>query len=102
VENLGFIITVNNVRLFHSGDMEPDAVWLSTLQSYSLPELNLDVAILPEFMFTESTYHKRITEGVRATHLIPMHFAGSPAAQIIDEFPQAVLFKHSLETWSLP
>lgn len=31
VENLGFIITLGGVMLFHTGDMDPDAVPLSTL-----------------------------------------------------------------------
>jgi L-ascorbate metabolism protein UlaG (beta-lactamase superfamily) len=101
VENLGFIITLDDVMLFHTGDMDPDAVPLSTLQTYGIPELGADIAFLPEYMLTAEVYHKHITEGIHADHLIPMHFTVPPSSEIPDVFPNAIIFRTGMEDWML-
>ena len=101
--NLGFIVTVGDMRLFHTGDMAPDSNPVSDLQAYGLPDSRLDVAFVPYFMLTEAEFHAHVVEGIQARYLIPMHF--SPQARpvgIEDNFPNSYVFRESLESWILP
>ena len=50
--NLGFIITVDGTKLLHTGDLSPDAVHVSYLQDDGLPEEQIDVAFVPDFLLT--------------------------------------------------
>jgi L-ascorbate metabolism protein UlaG (beta-lactamase superfamily) len=101
--NLGFIITIGDVRLFHTGDMDPDSVAVSDLLGYGLPDMQLDVAFVPEFVLIEADFHALALEGIQARYLIPMHF--SPPARPVgveENFPNAFVFSRSFESWVLP
>jgi CubicO group peptidase (beta-lactamase class C family) len=101
--NLGFIITIGEVRLFHTGDMDPDSVTVSDLLGYGLPDMQLDIAFVPEFALIEADYQALALEGIQARYLIPMHF--SPPArpvEIEENFPNAFVFSQSFESWVLP
>src|SRR5690606_38785462 len=43
--NLGFVITIGDIALFHTGDV--DVVDVGYLQSYGLPDKQLDIAFVP-------------------------------------------------------
>ena len=101
--NLGFIITVDGVKLLHTGDLSPDHVRVSHLQEYGLPGEQIDVAFVPYFLLTMEEYHAHVTEGIQPTYLIPMHYPyEAPPAGIEDNFPNAFVFTDTLESWVLP
>ena len=101
--NLGFAITVGDVRFFHTGDSTPDDISVSYLQSYGLPEMQLDVAFVPYFYLTQRKYHAYALEGIQARYFIPMHYEyRNPPLGIEDDFPNAVVFHDTLERWVLP
>ncbi len=103
VPNLGFIITVDGIRLFHTGDLSPDHVTVSYLQDYGLPEMQIDVAFVPDLLLTTDEYHARVLEGIQARYIIPMHFPyGAAPPGIEDLFPNVVVFGESMESWVLP
>jgi L-ascorbate metabolism protein UlaG (beta-lactamase superfamily) len=101
--NLGFIITVDGVRLFHTGDMDPDSVSVSDLQSYGLPERQIDVAFVPDFLLTTEEYRPHVTEGIQARYVIPMHFSlQMPPSGLESDFPNLFIFQQPYESWVLP
>lgn len=103
VPNLGFIITVEGTKLFHTGDLSPDHVTVSYLQDYGLPEMQIDVAFVPDLLLTTDEYHARVVEGIQARYIIPMHFPYGAAPPGIEEvFPNVVVFGASMESWVLP
>jgi L-ascorbate metabolism protein UlaG (beta-lactamase superfamily) len=101
--NLGFIITVDGAQLFHTGDLSPDHVRVSYLQDYGLPEKQLDVAFVPDFLLTMEEYHAHVTEGIQPRHVMPMHYPyEDPPIGVEDAFPNAFVFTDTMENWVLP
>jgi len=100
--NLGYIITLGNVKLFHMGDMNPDAVSISDLQAYTFPEKQIDIAFVHYRLFSEKRFHAYITEGIQARYLIPMHFGSSSLLNLESDFPEAIVLTQPYENWELP
>jgi L-ascorbate metabolism protein UlaG (beta-lactamase superfamily) len=101
--NLGFIITVDGIKILHTGDVSPDHVSVSYLQDYGLPEEQLDVAFVPDFWLTMEQYHAQVLEGIQPRYAIPMHYPYQfPPSDIEDDFPNAFVFSDTMESWDLP
>ena len=100
--NLGLVVAIGDIALFHTGDV--DVVDLAYLQSYCLPDKQLDIAFVPYFYFTEDAYYPLLLEGIQAGYLIPMHYGGriSPSAHFKSLFPNYHIFGDSYESWVLP
>ena len=101
--NLGFLITVDGAKLFHTGDLSPDHVRVTYLQDYGLPEAQIDVAFVPDFLLTMEEYHAHVTEGIQPRYVFPMHYPyEDPPIGVEDDFPNAFVFTDRLENWCLP
>ncbi len=101
--NLGFLITVGQVKLFHTGDIVPDDVPASTLQSYGLRAKEIDVQFVPYFFMTPGEYHPYIWEEVQPRYIVPMHYNHQqPPPAIEADFPNAIVFQDTLQSWILP
>ncbi|HEY44328.1 MAG TPA: MBL fold metallo-hydrolase [Anaerolineae bacterium] len=104
--NLGYIITVDGRRLFHTGDMDPDTVSVAQLKRLGLPDKQIDIAFVAHFMLILEEQHAHILEGIRAKYIVPMHFqysAPPPDYELMESyFPDAIVFHESLEIWVLP
>lgn len=101
--NLGFIITVDGVSLFHTGDIDPDYVSVAYLQSYGLPAKQIDIAFVIDSLVVFEEYHNHILEGIQARYIIPMHFSVlSPPSGIESVFPNAFIFKDQYGSWVMP
>jgi L-ascorbate metabolism protein UlaG (beta-lactamase superfamily) len=102
VLNLGFVVTVGQITLFHSGDINPEDVSVDDLIAYQLPEKQLDLAFIPISLLTVEVYHPYILEGIQAKYLVPTHYPYQDPRSSIDYFPDAVLFSDTLESWQMP
>ena len=101
--NLGFIITVDGYKLFHTGDLSPEHTTVQYLQDYGLPEMQIDVAFVPGFLITTEEYHTHVLEGIQPRYVIPMHYAlDNPPLGIEEVFPNAFVFRDSMESRILP
>ena len=100
--NLGLVVTIGDVALFHTGDI--DVVDVGYLQSCGLPDRQLDIAFVPYFYFTEEAYYPLLLEGIQARYLIPMHYGGriSPSERFKSLSPGYFIFTESCESWVLP
>ena len=103
--NLGFLITLPGGRILHTGDMVTEAVSVDDLIAYGLPDKQIDVALIPLYIFQDEAYHAHITSGIEARYSIPMHFSYRAAPQpeeILANFPEAIVFQNSMESWVVP
>lgn len=103
--NLGFIITAEGRRLFHTGDMDPDSVSVSQLQRYGLPDKQIDIAFISHTVLIIEEQHAHIVEGIQAEHIVPMHYQFTypvPDYDLMESyFPDAIVFRESMESWLL-
>ena len=104
--NLGYIITVDGRRLFHTGDMDPDSVSVSQLEQLGLPDKQIDIAFVAHFMLITEAQHAHVVEGIQAKYVVPMHYQFTypvPDYDLMESyFPDAIVFHDSMESWVLP
>lgn len=104
--NLGYIITAEGRRFFHTGDIDPDSVLVSELQDYGLPDRQIDVAFVPHFMLISEEQQAHVTEGIQARYVVPMHYQFTVPPPDYDlmasYFPDAIVFHESMENWTMP
>jgi L-ascorbate metabolism protein UlaG (beta-lactamase superfamily) len=103
--NLGYIITVDGRRLFHTGDMDPDSVSVSQLKRLGLPVKQIDIAFVAHFMLIMEDQHAHVVDGIQAKYVVPMHFQFTypvPDYDLMESyFPDAIVFHESMESWVL-
>lgn len=70
VDNLGFIIDIGGIRLFHVGDTE---VTPEELAALNLDTLGIDVFMLPYWFLAYSEWDGYLESRIGASVLVPMH-----------------------------
>jgi L-ascorbate metabolism protein UlaG (beta-lactamase superfamily) len=104
VPNLGFLIQIGGLTLFHTGDSGTGPETVALFQSYHLPDKHIDLAFVPWWYLADEWNHPLVEEGIQAQNYVPMHFAGDDAAQVFQAvaayYPQAILFRKELQTWT--
>jgi L-ascorbate metabolism protein UlaG (beta-lactamase superfamily) len=103
VPNLGFLIQIGGVTLFHTGDSGINRAMVDLFQSYHLPDKRIDLAFVPWQYLGDEWYHPLVEKGIQAKNYVPMHYAGDDAAQVFKAvstyYPQAILFRKTMQTW---
>ncbi len=104
--NLGFIVEMNGVKFFHSGDMNTTIVKVDDLKMLGLADEQIDIAFLPHWLFRSAGAYSYATEGVPARHYIPMHYHFTTPRlnrKLIKRIaPDAILFEKELDSWIMP
>lgn len=70
-QNIGTLIEAGGVRVFHTGDMEPDA---DELAAAGIENLVLDAALVPFWVLMSSENRALMVRTFAAKMVIPMHF----------------------------
>lgn len=103
VPNLGFLIHVGEITIFHSGDADLDPETAPGFQSYLLSEKRIDIAFVPYWYLTNPEGQSILENGIQAGNYVPMHYAGENLKYIFDPvtrlYPQAILFPEEFKTW---
>lgn len=104
--NLGFLVDVDGVKFFHTGDMDPSIVTATYLKMLGLPEEKIDIAFLQHFSFRSTDSFNLATEGIAARYYIPIHYQFTTPVMntelILRIVPDAILFEKELDTWVMP
>jgi L-ascorbate metabolism protein UlaG (beta-lactamase superfamily) len=104
VPNLGFLIQIGGLALFHTGDSGNSPEMVALFQSYHLPDKHIDLAFVPWWYLGDEWYHPLVEKGIQAHNYVPMHFVGDGAALVFKfvatYYPQAILFRKELQTWT--
>ena len=103
VPNLGFLIHVGGLTLFHTGDSGINRAMVDLFQSYHLPDKRIDLAFVPWQYLGDEWYHPLVEKGIQAKNYVPMHFVGDDAAWVFKAvptyYPQAILFRSKMQAW---
>jgi N-acetylneuraminic acid mutarotase len=105
--NNGFLVTVNGVSFFHTGDVDFDQFTFEEFRSYQLPEKKIDLSFIQHFYLTnDSTSKLFVTKGIGGNYILPIHYhfttPSFDAANVKENYPDAILFDKELETWEMP
>jgi L-ascorbate metabolism protein UlaG (beta-lactamase superfamily) len=100
--NLGFIVSVDQISFFHSGDIAPVEGALDTLLAYGLPDRDLDIALVVYHLLAYEENHYLLSEGIQAAYIIPTHYSYHVPLDPIAAFPDAILFSTPMERWQMP
>ncbi len=101
VQNIGYIIEIDGVRIFHAGDTN----WFDTaFETLALKELEVDIAFLPYWMLLEESGVPKMNNWVNpkqvvALHMYPKYFEGHQK-NILRNYPKAKLFLKQNESFS--
>jgi L-ascorbate metabolism protein UlaG (beta-lactamase superfamily) len=97
VQNLGMLANVGETTILHVGDADATQ---ENFAPYDLPAQQIDVAILPVWMFSD---RKLIDDQIGAKTYIAAHIPTAELANTKQEFaqthPDVIVFERPLETW---
>jgi len=101
--NNGYMVTVNGISFFHTGDIDLEIIPESVFQSYGFPEMELDFAFIPHYFLEIPDYASLIENTIHSRYIIASHYLCSisdPHQRLIERYyPGTIFFTHGLETW---
>jgi L-ascorbate metabolism protein UlaG (beta-lactamase superfamily) len=105
--NYGYIVNLNGVKLFHTGDVDTQLFSFDEFRAYQIPEKNIDLAFIQHFYLTDnSSETKFVMEGIGSRFIIPIHYYYTTppidTAFVISNYPDAVVFRKELQNWVMP
>lgn len=105
--NYGYIVSVNGVKLFHTGDIDIQQFSLDEFRAYQLPEKRIDIFFIQHFYLTnDPAESKFVREAIGSRFIIPSHYHYTTppldTALVLRNYPDAVVFKEELQKWVMP
>jgi L-ascorbate metabolism protein UlaG (beta-lactamase superfamily) len=103
VVNFGYLATVDGIRLFHTGDIDPRLIDLSVPVS---PDKPIDLAFFSHFFINDAPYSRLlIKEWINGKYIIPIHYVYTTPeldrAKIKALYPDAILFEKEMQSWDM-
>lgn len=107
IQNLGYLFTINGIKIFHCGDSNP--VCASDYEHFQLEKENIDIAFLGRgfLLFREEKGLNIIRKNMQPENIIIMHISPGQkercrevAEEVKGEFPNILVFENKMETKS--
>lgn len=100
--NNAYVVTINGIKFFHTGDLDD----LNDVLQYNLSEMNIDFAFIQHFYLQNSLARNTLTNDIGAKYLFPIHYQFTEPAfntnLILSTYPDAVVFYRELGSWFMP
>ena len=105
--NIGFLISVNGITIFQTGDADFDQFTFEEFRALQLPEKDIDLSFIQHYyLIGDSLHTKFVREAIGGKYIFPIHYHfATPAfdATIVRQnYPDAIIFKEELQTWEMP
>lgn len=105
--NLGFLVSVNGIKFFHTGDIDFEYIGFDEIRKYNLQEKNIDIAFMQHFYLTDTAMEKKLLkEGICSRFIFPSHYHyTNPAFDkmlVRHNYPKAIFFDKELQSWEMP
>ncbi len=105
--NYGYLININGVKLFHTGDVDDSQVSFDEFRAYKLPEKKIDIAFIQHYILTaDASKRKFVLDGIAGKYIFPIHYHYTEppidTELILRNYPDAILFKKELASWVMP
>lgn len=105
--NIGFLISVNGITIFQTGDADFDQFTFEEFRSLQLHERNIDLSFIQHYyMRGDSLNTKFIREAIVGKYIFPIHYHfTSPTFDstiVRQNYPDAIIFEEELQSWQMP
>ena len=105
--NYGYIVNLNGIKLFHTGDVDLQLFSFDEFRAYQIPEKNIDLAFIQHFYLTDNQSERKfVNEGIGSRFIFPIHYYYTTppidTASVKSNYPDAVVFRHELQKWVMP
>lgn len=105
--NIGFLVSVNGVTLFQTGDFDYEQYTFEEFRALQLPEKKIDLAFIQHYdLRGDSLSDRFVREGIKAKYIFPIHYhfttPSFDAAIVRENYPEAIIFNEELESWKMP
>lgn len=105
--NNGFLVSVNEITLFQTGDADFEQFTFEEFQSLGLSERNIDLSFIQHYYLIGDSLNERfVLEAIGGRYLFPIHYQYTTpafdAGAVKSNFPEAIIFATELDTWKMP
>lgn len=105
--NIGFLVSVNGITLFQTGDADFEQYTVEEFQAFGLLERNIDLAFIQHYYLIGDSLNERfVRDAIGGYYIFPIHYhyttPAFEASVVKSNFPEAIIFEEELQTWKLP
>jgi len=105
--NIGFLISVNGITIFQTGDADFDQFAFEEFRSFELPERKIDLAFIQHYYLRgDSLNTKFVQEAIGGNYIFPIHYhfttPSFDSTIIRQNYPEAIIFEEELQLWKMP
>ncbi len=105
--NIGFLVSIDGVTFFQSGDFDNEQYTFEEFRALQLPEKKIDLAFIQHYYLTDDLEARKfVVDGIGGKYIFPIHyhFTTPPFDPTIvkQNYPDAIIFKEELQIWEMP
>ena len=105
--NIGFLVCVNGITFFQTGDADFEQFTFDQFRSLRLPERKIDLLFIQHYYLRgDSLNTKFVNEAIAGKYIIPIHYhfttPSFDSSIILQNYPDAIIFKEELQSWPMP
>lgn len=105
--NIGFLVSVNGITLFQTGDADFEQFTFEEFQSLGLLDRDIDLSFIQHYYLIGDSLNERfVREAIGGNHTFPIHYhyttPAFDAGAVKSNFPEAIIFEEELQTWRMP
>lgn len=105
VMNQGYVININGVTLFHTGDIDASLLSTESLQGYDFLGKQIDIAFIQHFLLSDEALLPLYFDVFKSKFVIASHYQFTDpinTEMIENNYPEAVIFTQELHNWVMP
>lgn len=105
--NIGFLVTVNGITFFQTGDADFEQFTFDQFRALRLPERKIDLLFIQHYYLRGDSLGKKfVNNGIGGNYIIPIHYhftnPSFDRSIVLQNYPEAIIFKEELQSWSMP
>lgn len=105
IMNQGYVINIDGVTVFHTGDMDASLLSPEKLKEYDFPGKQIDIAFIQHFYLSDLTFRSFYIDVLKSKYIVACHYKLTTPinTEIIENnYPDAVIFTEEMQNWVMP
>ena len=105
IVNQGYVININRVTVFHTGDMDASFLSPEKLKGYDFPGKNIDIAFIQHWYLSDAAFQPFYNTVIKSKYLVASHYKLTDPIKteiIENDYPDAVIFTEEMQSWVMP